>query len=177
MNKKLLIIGHGRHGKDTVGEILRDYHGRKFISSSEFVGRRAIWPNIQTNPWSDNVPAEMTRYGSFERCYEDRHNHRAQWAKWITRYNTPDKTRTASEMLKSGYDMYVGMRMEDELLACRDAGIFDRIVWVDRSKHLPEEPRDSMKLNWRHADLFIDNNGTLRDLWRTVDALVSGGMI
>jgi len=44
MNKlKLLIIGHGRHGKDTVCEILRDkYNLQVFESSSRFCSKRFI---------------------------------------------------------------------------------------------------------------------------------------
>jgi hypothetical protein len=30
---KLLVIGHGRHGKDTVCEMLRDHYGYTFESS------------------------------------------------------------------------------------------------------------------------------------------------
>ena len=37
-NPKLLIIGHARHGKDTVAEILRDTHGYDFVSSSGMRG-------------------------------------------------------------------------------------------------------------------------------------------
>jgi len=72
-------------------------------------------------------------------------------------------------MLKRGFDMYVGMRMKAELDACRDAGIFDYVVWVDRSEHLQEESFASMQLKREHADVTIDNNGTLEDLANAVD--------
>lgn len=41
-NQKLLVIGYGRHGKDTVCEILRDQHGYSFTSSSSFVDRKSV---------------------------------------------------------------------------------------------------------------------------------------
>lgn len=163
MNKKILIIGHGRHGKDTVAEILRDTMGYKFTSSSEFVGRRCVWPQMQKN-----LMDHEQGYESFEDCYADRHNHRPYWADAISEYNTPDKTRTASEMISEGFDMYVGMRRLDELEACIDKKIFDLIVWVCRSQHLPEEPSTSMELEPVHADWILDNNDDLSHLHREV---------
>lgn len=159
---KLLIIGHGRHGKDTVGEILRDKYGYSFTSSSWFCVEETIWDN-----WGCAV------YDTIEDCYEDRSNHRTLWAQMISAYNIPDKTNTAKTMLSRGFDMYVGMRMLDELEACKAQGVFDWVIWVDRSKHLPEEPLASMNLRAEHADLTIDNNGTLEDLEREVDRIIS----
>jgi hypothetical protein len=161
--QKLLIIGHGRHGKDTVGEILRDYHGLNFVSSSWFCAE---------------FVAERMGYGGANpvaTAYADRHNFRDTWAKLITEYNNPDLTRTASEMIAQGYDMYVGMRKRAELEACVEAQIFDKIIWVDRRMHLPPEPASSMELTPRDATHFINNNGSLRDLWVEVDALIAKG--
>jgi hypothetical protein len=157
-NPKILIIGHGRHGKDTVAEMLRDSFGFKFVSSSEFVGREVLWNN-----WGCAV------YPNFDAMFEDRSNHRTLWAQMISAYNTPDKTNTAATMLCRGYDLYVGMRMRDELDACKAAGVFDHIVWVDRSDHLPDEPEGSMNLKATDADYRIDNNGSLEDLVTAVN--------
>ena len=154
---KLLIIGHARHGKDSVAEMLHDTHGYKFVSSSMFVGQEILWDN-----WG------VACYDSFDHMFADRVNHRKLWADMITAYNTPDKTKTASTMLSRGYDLYVGMRRRDELEACLEADVFDEIVWVDRSQHLPDEPADSMDLLATDADCIIDNNGTLEDLALTV---------
>ena len=156
---KLLIIGHARHGKDTVAEMLRDSHGYKFVSSSIFVGQEVLWDN-----WGVAV------YATFEEMFEDRVNHRKLWADMITAYNTPDPTKTAATMLARGFDMYVGMRRRAELDACKKAGLFDYIVWVDRSEHLPDEPYDSMEFVPTDADAIIDNNGTLEDLALSVEA-------
>lgn len=155
---RLLIIGYARHGKDTIAEMLHKKHGFKFISSSEFVGREIIWEN-----WG------KIRYPTFEAMFEDRVNWRKQWMEMISIYNTPDKSRTARTMLERGYDLYVGMRRLDELEASRD--LFDYVVWVDRSKHLPPET-GSMDITERNAqwDYKIENNGTLEDLERNVDS-------
>ena len=159
---KLLIIGHGRHGKDTVGEMLRDKYGFNFTSSSWFCAEETLWDN-----WGCAV------YDTLQDMYDDRSNHRTLWAQMISAYNIPDKTKTAATMISRGFDMYVGMRMLDELIACREAGVFDLVVWVDRSLHLPDEPYASMQLSDTHADVTIDNNGTLEDLAKNVDAFVA----
>ena len=158
---KLLIIGHARHGKDTVAEMLRDSHGYNFVSSSEFVAREILWDN-----WGVAV------YKDFDEMFADRVNHRKLWADMITAYNTPDATKTAKTMLERGYDMYVGMRRRKELEACKAAGLFDYVVWVDRSEHLPEEPFESMEFVPMDSDAIIDNNGTLEDLALTVQDFV-----
>lgn len=159
MNKpKLLILGYARHGKDTVAELLSKKHGFRFMSSSEFVGREIMWDN-----WG------IAAYGTFEEMFADRVNHRVLWMQMISAYNTPDKTKTARTMLERGYDMYVGMRRLDELRACQKAGVFDAIVWVDRSKHLePETGSMDITRNNSGYDHLIDNNGTLEDLERNV---------
>ena len=160
-NPKLLIIGHGRHGKDTVAEILRDYHGYKFTSSSLFC---AEFVRLY-------MSERGLKYATLDDCYADRHNHRDVWFKAVTEYNREDPTRTAKEMLASGYDLYVGMRSRREYEACMIAGTFDHVIWVDRSEHLPLEPPESMELLSGDACYDIDNNGSKRQLWYQIDYL------
>jgi len=156
---KLLILGYARHGKDSVAEMLHRKHGFRFMSSSEFVGREIIWET-----WG------KIRYHSFEAMFADRVNWRKQWMEMISLYNTPDKAKTTRTMLERGYDLYVGMRRMDELEVARH--LFDHIIWVDRSEHLPPET-GSMDITPELArpDLTIDNNGTLAELERSVDDL------
>lgn len=158
---KLLILGYARHGKDTVGEMLRDIHGYKFTSSSEFVGREVMWDN-----WGCAV------YENFEEMFEDRVNHRVLWMQMISAYNTPDKTMTAKTMIERGFDLYVGMRRHDELVASQEAGTFDAVVWVDASdRHPPETGSMDITPENCGADYFIDNNGSLEDLHENVEEL------
>ena len=150
---KILIIGHARHGKDTVAEIMRDKWGLKFISSSVFVGEEIIWPL-----WGKD------RYPNFDAMFADRVNYRSTWFNLIAAYNTPDMTKTATTMFSRGYDIYVGMRRKAELQACANAQIFDKIIWVEASKRHEPEKLDSMELNEYMSDIRINNNGTLSEL-------------
>lgn len=155
-NPRLLIVGYARHGKDTVAEILAKEFGFKFTSSSVLVAEEVIWDG-----WG------RLRYLTFDDMFEDRVNHRDAWMRMIAAYNTPDKTRTARTMLDRGYDLYVGMRRQDEMDASRC--LFDYVVWVDRSEHLPPET-GSMDITRESArpDYVIDNNGDLANLRRSV---------
>jgi len=47
MKSKLLVIGHGRHGKDTVCEILRDKYDYSFESSSQFCSKLFIYDQLK----------------------------------------------------------------------------------------------------------------------------------
>lgn len=150
---KLLIIGHGRHGKDTVCEILKDSYGFSFESSSQFCSKLFIFDQLK----------DQYGYASEEECYADRHNHRAEWYDAICAYNVPDAARLGREIFTAN-DIYCGLRNKKEYHAMRNTGVFDYAIWVDRSDHLPLEDPSSMSLEQWMADYTIDNNGTLEEL-------------
>jgi len=141
---KLLIIGHGRHGKDTVCDILRDHYGFQFQSSSEFCAQKFIYNKLQ---------------------HKYRHNHRAEWYDMIHAYCADDYARLGRDIFAEN-DIYCGLRNKAEFHAMRNTGVFDYCIWVDRSDHLPPEPQDSMNLEIWMANHVIDNNGDLKDLHR-----------
>jgi hypothetical protein len=159
---KLLIIGHGRHGKDTVAEMLRDRHGFTFASSSYFAADRVVRPAMA---------ACGKTYADVDECYADRANHRAFWYEAISLYNSGGRSRLAEAILVD-HDIYVGMRSNAEYLASR--GMFDLVVWVDATKRgLPPEPAKSMDIVYDPKTMnLIDNGGSLEDLENAVDAFV-----
>ena len=154
MKKKLLVIGHGRHGKDTVCEILRDEFGYTFESSSQFCSKLFIYDDLKNK----------YNYNNEEECYADRHNHRKEWYDAICDYNLKDGAALGREMFAE-YDIYCGLRNKREFFAMKNTGVFDYAIWVDRSKFLMPESKDSMSLEQWMADYTIDNNGNLDDLW------------
>ena len=162
MKKKLLVIGHGRHGKDTVCEILRDKYGYSFESSSQFCSKLFIYDQLK----------DKYGYINEESCYADRHNHRAEWYNAICDYNEPDASRLGREIFLA-HDIYCGLRNKREFHAMKNTGVFDCAIWVDRSDYLPEESSSSMSLKQWMADFTIDNNGTLDELHFNVDQLMS----
>lgn len=162
---KIILLGHARHGKDTVAEMLRDDYGYSFESSSMFCAERVMMPYFNSKPG--------VGYASPEECFEDRIHHRATWFDQIEAYNYPDRSRLAREMFERN-DVYVGMRSKRELAACQNAGVADLVIWVDASDRLPPEDASSCTVEPYMADLIVDNNGTLEDLRFAVKTLVEG---
>lgn len=157
---KLMILGHGRHGKDTVAEYIRIRFGLACTSSS-LAAVEMIFPKL----------AGKYGYATVGDCFNDRHNHRAEWYCLIGAYNSPDKASLARLIYQTS-DIYVGMRSWQELAACRNAGLFDAAIWVDRLAHCPPEAADSMTVEPWMADYIIDNNGSLDELYFNVDRLM-----
>jgi len=146
---RLLIIGHGRHGKDSVGDLLRDLYGMRAVSSSEFAAQNAVFP-LLTDIYTD-----------WRACYEDRANHRQLWFHAIAAYNLRPGPMLAEQIL-AHHDIYTGMRRRAEFE--RSRGLFDLVVWVDASRRLPPEPGGSMELTAGDADWILDNNGSAEAL-------------
>ena len=150
---KLLVIGHGRHGKDTVCEILQQNYNLSFESSSRFCSKLFIYDMLK----------DKYGYTNEEECYADRHNHRAEWYDAICDFNKGDGARLGREIFKE-HDIYCGLRNKREFFAMKNTNVFDYCIWVDRSDQLPPEPKDSMSLEQWMSDFTIDNNGTINEL-------------
>jgi len=157
---KILILGHARHGKDTVSEILRDKHDFAFNPSSILI---AEWI------WKNYLPNEG--YKSAMDCFEDRGRHRPTWFEAIATFNKDDPCAHAKNVLRGG-DIYCGMRRLAELQECIKQGLFDYIVWVDASDRHELEPKSSFDIPKTYAGYFIDNNGSLEDLYVEVAKFV-----
>lgn len=160
-NLKFMIIGHARHGKDTVAEMFRVHGGFNFKSSSLMCCEIFIYRTLK----------EKYGYENILECFEDRQNHRAEWHDLITDFNIPDRTRLSREIF-SRAPIYVGIRHPEEYMAAREAGLFDLGVWVDASKRLPPEDSSSNKMYPELADIIIDNNGTVAETQNRVVRLL-----
>lgn len=150
---KILVIGHGRHGKDTAGALIAEATGQSWVSSSEFCAQKAVFPLV-----SDIYP-------DWRACFEDRGNHRELWFHAIAAYNCRPGP-TLAEQILAEHGLYIGMRRRAEFEATRH--LFDVVVWVDASERLPPEPGPSMELTAEDADLVLDNNRDLAHLRRQV---------
>ena len=150
---KILILGHGRHGKDTVAEILESTLGLSFTSSS-YACLQVIKPVLC---------AAVSKYHDWEdeEIYEDRINCRDLWKEAITLVNTPDKSHLAKLVLEQS-DMYVGMRCNKEFLASKD--LFDLVIWVEAFERVPDADQT---LDIEFDDSFmikVENNKGLAEL-------------
>lgn len=162
---RLLVVGHARHGKDTVCEMLRDKYDFRFTSSSLFCAEHVVLPKFE------GVPGRAFLYKDFQECFDDRINHRKFWYDAIAEFNRPDPTALAKAVLEE-HDVYCGMRSSTELHACKNIGLFDHIIWVDASQRVGPEDRSSCTVEPWMADFVIDANGTVEEAATQVDLLM-----
>lgn len=160
---RVIILGHARHGKDTVCEMLRDDYGFNFQSSSQWAAEHIMIPHFHERG---------IIYASVKECYEDRVNHRSEWFDAITAFNTPDLTALGKAIFEDN-DVYCGIRNAREFHALKNAGVFDYAIWVDRSMYAPPESGLSCTVEPWMADFVLDNNGSLEDLDQRLDELMT----
>ena len=149
---KILILGNGRHGKDTLAELFNKYFELTFMSSSQASADFFLYNQLK----------DKYGYTTSEECFEDRVNHREEWYQAICDYNKDNRARLAQDIL-SRSDCYVGMRDKEEFNECVKQKLFDLIIWVDASKRLPLEPGTSFNINMSDADIIVENNGTFEE--------------
>lgn len=158
---KLLIVGHARHGKDTVARMIQEFTGLKFKGSSEAASEIFLF----------DVLKDKYGYKTPEECFEDRVNHRGEWFDLITEYNADDPGRLAKEILKTS-DIYVGMRSRREVQST--SRFFDAIICVYDPRQ-PLEDKSSLDFDplvW--ADIVIMNTGHLGTLESRAKLLCQG---
>ena len=188
---KFLILGHARHGKDTVAEILRDCYGFTFTSSSLFCAEKVIWaavhnhgdaldqhekagrPGMSTLQLHKELQRMKGReYPSYAQCFADRGNFRAAWFSLIAAYLYPEMERLGREIFAEN-DIYVGIRNTRELNAVLNSGLADVSIWVDAKERIDPEPLSSCTVEPWMAMFTIDNNGTAEDLHLNVHQLMA----
>lgn len=158
--RKLMVCGHGRHGKDTLCELLQK-HGFTFQSSSSAASKFIY-----------EVLKDKYGYKDAEGCFNDRANHRKEWFDLICEYNKDNPTALA-ELIYKDSDIYCGIRSLREFNKGKEEGLFDLSIWVDASKRLPAEGEDSNEIKSEHCDIVIHNNGTLEEFEATVNNLLT----
>ena len=158
---KLLIIGHGTHGKDTVAQMIKDKVGLSFTSSSVKASKLFIFDTLK----------DKYNYKNHLECFEDRHNHRSEWYDLICEYNSKDKARLAKQILETE-DMYIGMRDEEEFKACEKEKLFKWVIGV-YNPNLPEESKNSFNIDfWNSCDFIIPNASDLLTLEKKVSRMI-----
>lgn len=157
---KILLIGHKRHGKDTLAEMLNEEYGITYYGSSLRASEIFIFDKLKGK----------YDYETPEECFEDRVNHRKEWMDLIEEYNQYIPHRLVSEILEDS-DMYVGLRSIREFKSSLEYNLFDLVIGVYDSRK-PTESINSMELcPFRDSDIILANNGNLQDLREKVRLL------
>lgn len=163
---KLIVIGYGRHGKDTFCEIATNMFGFSFVSSSWFCADTLIFPTLKDKYGYQNV----------EECYNDRHKYRGEWFDLIADYNKNDPSLLGKQIL-SEYDIYCGLRRKEELLSLLEQGVCDYVIWVDASDRLPPEDVSSCTVTPDMADVVVYNNDSYDEFVNLTTTLLNDDII
>lgn len=129
---KILVLGHGDHGKNVVAQLLEEMYGLRSLSTSE-AGMTAVWPVLGEEYASDCGGDVVAARAA---CYADRKVRRMEWREIIAAFNAEDPARLVRSIVET-HDVCVGLRHNVEFMAAR--ALFDHILWV----HRPGFPLDA----------------------------------
>lgn len=154
-NKTLLLVGHGRCGKDTgcarLAEItLLRNAGTTSKYLAEYVASKLGLP--------------------VEEAYARRHESNEMRMIWYhagneLRENGP--TTLIRRALANG-EITGGIRDKPEVLGAKSEGLIDLIIWVE-NRRVPEDP--TVKFGPEDCDIVIQNNGTLEQYYEKLERL------
>jgi len=155
---KLLIIGNSRAGKDTASEYIADKYNLRYIPTSLFIAKKVIAPLAG---------------GNYYDLYKDRHSegNRLYWADAIGIYNSDSSTRIIKEVFEIS-DIYCGLRSKKEFDKAKEEKLFDLSIWIDRSD-FETSFYGIDELTKSCADIIIENNLEVTDLYQKIDNLFS----
>ena len=159
---KLMLIGHGRSGKDHAAEYLSKHYGLTFCGSSRKAAEVFLFDLLKDD----------YGYETVDECFADRHSPgmRKIWYESIVEFNTPDKTKLAKIIYEQS-DVYVGIRSSDELIQLQ-LDIPDLVtVWIDASSRIEPESSDSCTVTKGQSDIILENNGSVKLFEEKLDLL------
>lgn len=180
---KIMICGHGRHGKDTVAHVLARELELNFCSTSWIILERVIWPNL------GHLYGQFTIVNRYNQIYEkdhpcddciqflkesvflERHRYRQIWADAVNEFNSMDSARLCKKVLQAS-DIYVGCRSRTEFLASKR--LFDFSIWVEASNRVNKKSEDFDKtcaVTSDDCDIVLANEDCLETLHDNVALL------
>jgi hypothetical protein len=141
----LAIVGHGRAGKDTAAEWLRDHTHLKFKGGCSYTG-------------CDYVAKKLGL--SWHEAWRTRHELRMDWYRILNEYREGDPSRLVRDCLEHS-DIVCGIRDRMEMIAAKKEGLLDLIVWIDRP--VPVDPTVTFTIE--DADVIIRNYSGFDDFY------------
>lgn len=171
----ICIIGHGRHGKDTVAEMIaEEWPGFNYEYGTSWFASVIVFEHFKEHGWpatidllaADNFTIDHV-YDSPAHCWANRHKHRKEWFDIIGEYNALDEGVALYRDCLEEQNILTGIRKTSEMEALKEHGLVDCTIWVHRDG-FPGESATSMELGIWDADFSIDNDGDLGDLRKKI---------
>jgi hypothetical protein len=158
--RKILVLGHARHGKDTAADYLAEKLGLTYAGSSEVCCDAFIFDAIK----------DKYNYNTALECFEDRVNHRIEWHNLIAEYCKDDKAKLG-RLIFEWNDIYCGVRAVAECEAVI-AELDPIVIWINAMSRVAPEPESSMQLKYKDSWIKVQNNGTGGEFLAELDKLV-----
>ena len=140
---KILIVGWGRCGKDEAAAFLHEHCGISSTGSTS-------WAALPLMARLLNQPQQ--------KAWDERHKYRQVWKDALDDFRKCDPLLLINKALETGGQCVTGIRDKCELDAAKAAGIFRRILWIDR----PGIPRDpTVMFEAKDCTDYVKNDGSL----------------
>lgn len=152
MLPRIALCGYGRAGKDTAGAYLGEVTALKYTGSLSQIFLPLIAKELGI---------------SEEAAWEARHSNRAYWKEFGDKYRANDSARLIRESLKLG-GLVVGVRDKRELLAAKDEGLLDLIIWIHRE--VPTDPTVTYQPS--DCDIIVHNTADLDTFYERLRRLM-----
>lgn len=138
--KRILIVGHGRAGKDVALEYLASITGLRNAGTTSLYLAKYVATDLGVTP---------------EVAYATRHADRDVWYRVGRQIRENNPGVLLREALLHG-EMTGGLRDAEECVVARD--IVDLIVWVENNRVAPDP---TVMFGPEVADVVIENHGTM----------------
>ena len=143
--KSILVVGHGRVGKDTACAYLAK------ITTLRFAGTTSLY-------LAKYVAARLGL--SEQEAYRTRHQNRNLWHRVGKEVRKKDPGLLLRESLANA-EIVGGIRDREEMAVCRQEHLVDLVVWIDNDR----VPSDStVKFGERDCDISVPNHWSMQEL-------------
>ena len=145
--KRIMIVGHGRAGKDTACEYLAK------VTQLRFAGTTSLY-------LAKYVAA---RLGVSEQdAYSTRHLNRNFWHRVGREIRKRDPGLLIRESLQNA-EIVGGVRDREEIAACKQDHLVDLIAWIDNDRVSKDSTVTFVE---RDCDIVVPNHGSLEEFHR-----------
>ena len=141
---RILLVGHGRAGKDVGGEYLEKITGLKFAGTTSLYLKKYVAQRLGR---------------SEEDVYATRHDDREMWKAIGDEIRQNNPGMLLEEALAVG-PITGGIRDIREIVHARDKNIVDLIVWIENDR-VAVDP--TVTFSPREADIIIQNNWSIEE--------------
>lgn len=142
---KILIVGHGRSGKDEAAQFMQEHLGFRYGGSTSWAALPLMAEHLGLHPMH---------------AWEQRHALRQLWRNQCDVFRKQDPCLLIRRALSNDANVITGVRGLPEIDAAIAEGLFTHIVWINR----PGTPVDpTLDFGSERANVVILNDGTLEE--------------